>query len=455
MSHESIVVTVSPDRYSATLTLKDDQPVSAEAIVDALKQKGVVFGIRREVLRLVIENQRQGNLAHEVVVAQGVKPVPGAPAKVDYQFEISTKPKEDESGRVDYREISTVIQVETQQLLAIKRKLREPINGITVTGERTEFPPASDIPLHAGENVSEDEQENTIFYRSLVEGALTFHNQTLSVNPILSIERDVDFSTGNLRFNGDIKITRDVLPDFIIEASGTISIWGSAIACHLHAGKDILIRSGIVGKGKGTAQAAGDIQATFVENAQVSAQKNILIRNGLIGSQVSCGGTLLVEALRSRIVGSSIRAGQGITAYDAGSRFDSDTSLTTGYAPEQEQEYETVRVAFEHKIQEVRDLEKKYGKTSLQTRTFPRGLQERGVADAEKWQILRQEIQETHQMLKDAEASIYNHKATIRIKGTLYPRVHLKIGRYETTTSREYTNVTVRYNEEEDRLVIG
>ena len=455
MSDESIVVSLSPDRYSATLTLNSGDAIGAEDIVDALKRKGVVFGIRREVLRLVIENLKQGNLAHEVVVAQGIKPVAGVHAKVDYQFEISTKPKEDETGRVDYREISTVIQVEPQQLLAIKRKLRESVTGITVTGERTEFPPVSDVPLYAGENVSEDEQENTIFYRSLVEGALTFHNQTLSVNPILSIEKDVDFSTGNLRFHGDIKITRDVLPDFIIDASGTISIWGSAIACHLNAGKDILIRSGIVGKGKGTAKAAGDIQATFVENAEVSAQQNIVIRNGLIGSQVSCGGTLQVEAHRSRIVGSSIRAGQGITAYDAGSRLDSDTPLTTGDAPEQEQEYETVRQAFENKIQEVRDLEKKYGKTSLQTRTFPRGLQERGMADAEKWQILRQEIQETHQLLKDAEASIYNHKSIIRIKGTLYPRVHLKIGRYETTTSREYTNVTIRYNEEEDRLIIG
>jgi len=71
-----------------------------------------------------------------------------------------------------------------------------------------------------------------------------------------------------------------------------------------------------------------------------------------------------------------------------------------------------------------------------------------------KWDILRDQIKQIHILLIKAETEMYDHNATIRIKENLYPRVFLRIGKFELTTSKEYYNVTVKYSEELDRLEI-
>jgi hypothetical protein len=59
-----------------------------------------------------------------------------------------------------------------------------------------------------------------------------------------------------------------------------------------------------------------------------------------------------------------------------------------------------------------------------------------------------------HQRLKQTEEAMYDHEAIIQVKGTLYPRVYLKIGKYKLTTAKEFYKVTIKYSPEDDRLVI-
>jgi uncharacterized protein (DUF342 family) len=454
---KNVTLSISADGYEAYLSVKPDSSTMQMTISDLgsiLDKHGIVYGIKKEVLMVITARLQQGVTIDRVLVAEGIRPFEGTTPLVEYKFEFSCKPKEMASGKLDYREIATILYVSENDLLVSKRKLKPPRTGITVTGVRKSFPPIQDIQVWVGDNINKEETEDEIFYKAACDGALRYVNQLLSVFPTLDIADDVDFNVGNIHFKGDIKIGRDVLPDFIVEVSGNMKIWGSAIACQLKAGGNIDVRAGIVGKNKGTVHADGNLSATFVENATLTAKGNISVINGIIGSNVYCDGTLNVTMKRSRIVGSTIRAAGGISLYNAGSRFDTGTKLITGIYPEKEQNYLKIKKTLDARWNEAKELEKRYGRSTLENKSFPQSISDNVKRDIDKWEFLKKQIKTIIQHLKNAEEEMYNHEVIIKIKETLFPRVELQIGKYKFTASQEYYNVTAYYSDEAGNIVI-
>jgi len=455
MNNNGIVINIADNKLQASLSYTSEKrDISLTELIGVIKEEGVISGIKREVLNVVIESIKNGKGLNKIIIAEGAKPFQGEKPSIDYKFTISNKPTVDESGRTNYRELSNIVNVKADQLLAVKRKLKPPINGITVTGERTNFPPIQDIPLIAETNIIKDEQENSIFYRAATDGALSFKNNVLSVFPEYKIDDDVDFSVGNIHFKGDVKIGRDILPDFVVSCEGKLLVYGSAIACSISAQLDIDIRGGIVGKNKGEAKSEKNIFATFVENANLYAGEDIVVKNGIIGSEVLCNGYLKIESRKARIVGSSVRAGKGIITYNAGSRFDTSTKIITGIDGDKEKEYFQIKELFNKRIGEAKEIEKRYGRSTLENKNFSSSISPHVKKEIKKWDILRDQIKQIHILLNEKEALMYDYSAIIRVKENLYPRVFLKIGKFEITTSKEYYNVTVKYSEELDRLEI-
>ncbi|UCH94335.1 MAG: DUF342 domain-containing protein [Candidatus Aminicenantes bacterium] len=456
VEESNIKISISKDEYSAHMTVTPDPnlKLSLTDLGPLLKQQGVVFGIKKDALMSIIDRYKKRTYIDNILVAEGIRPCQGVKPAVEYKFKLSSQPKTDASGRIDYREISKILNIKKGQLLAVKRKLKPPVNGETVTGKRTTFPEIEDIPLKIGENVEKDEQEDFIYYRAARDGALKFERNTLWVLPTLEIKEDVDFSVGNVCFKGDVKVARDVLPDFIVEAEGKISIRGAAIACKLSSKDTIEVKAGIVGKNKGEVDSGEDITAAFVENARLNAEYDVMIKNGIIGSKVRCGGSLKMEMPRSRIVGSTIQAARGIVAYNVGSRLDTSTRLIAGIFPGKEEEYLKIKKHLVSRLNEAREIEKKYGRSILENKNFSPTASQQMKEDTAKWDLLKREIQRVHQRLKQTEEAMYDYGAVILVKETLYPRVYLEIGKYKLTTGEEFYNVTIKYSPEEDRLVI-
>jgi uncharacterized protein (DUF342 family) len=452
----NLTVTISPDEYSAYLSVTQEPGVklSLTELGPLLRKHGVIYGLKRDALTNVVDWYRNKVPVKDVLIAEGVKPYEGAEAEVEFKFEMSAKPKEDESGKIDYRETSQIVNVKAGQLLAVKKRMKKPVNGTTVTGKETKFAEMPDKPLWVGNNVIKEEEGEYSYYKAGMDGALKHENNIISVFPVLDVAEDVDFNVGNINFKGDVKIGRDVLPDFKVIAEGAISIWGSAIACQINAGKSLDVRTGIVGKNKGEAVSGEDIFATFVENAKLKAKLNIIVKNGIIGSEAYCDGIVKVESPRSRIVGSTVRAARGIFTRNAGSRFDTSTRLISGIDPVKEQEYFKIKKFLDDKVNEAKEIEKKYGRTALEKKQFSSSAPLKTREDIKKWDILKKEIQTVLQRLKKTESEMYDYDAVIRVKEVLYPRVYICIGKYKLTTVKEHNNATIKYSPEIDGLEI-
>jgi uncharacterized protein (DUF342 family) len=457
IKEKNIQVKISSDGCKAHISIKQDPAcpnLSLVELSEILKDHGVVYGVQKEVAMIIVGKYRQGADINNILVAEGVEPFEGVQPAVNYKFEISSKPKETESGKVDYREIQRILNVKEGQLLAVKRKMKPPRTGIMVTGQKTTFEPILDIPVLVADNIVKEDTEDETRYKAACAGALKFENQVLSVFPTLDIKQDVDFNVGNIYFKGDVKIGRDVLPDFIVEAHGSICLWGSAIACKLKALEGIEVRAGIVGKNKGFVHSGTDISATFVENATLEANGDVMVKNGIIGTTVRCNGHLTVDMKRSRIVGSTVKAAKGILACNIGSRFDTGTVLITGIYPDKEQDYVKIKQNLDAKWNEAKELEKRYGRSTLENKNFSRAFSDTIRQDSKRYDVLKQQIKTILQHLKKAEEAMYDYEAVIRVKETLYPRVQLQIGKHKLTTSKEYYNVTAHYSEEESKIII-
>ena len=75
-------------------------------------------------------------------------------------------------------------------------------------------------------------------------------NDRIVILPIHEVQGNAELSSGNIDFRGDVVIHGGVESGVKIRATGSITIDGVVEACTLEAGKDIILRSGMLGGNK-------------------------------------------------------------------------------------------------------------------------------------------------------------------------------------------------------------
>lgn len=117
-------ILVSDDLLSASLyfhRVDADYFVAFEQLEKWLHHNGVVFGINRELLRVIAASP--SSYIHPVIIAEGKRAVEGKNGRVEYIYDMdedSTRPIETEDGKVNYKEVTQLRNVKRGQLIAKK-----------------------------------------------------------------------------------------------------------------------------------------------------------------------------------------------------------------------------------------------------------------------------------------------------------------------------------------------
>ena len=104
IKEQNVQVKISSDGCKATISLKQDPShpnLSIDELTEILKDHGVVYGIQKEVMMIIVGKYRQGSEINSILVAEGVAPFEGVQPAVNYKFELSSKPKETEESLID------------------------------------------------------------------------------------------------------------------------------------------------------------------------------------------------------------------------------------------------------------------------------------------------------------------------------------------------------------------
>lgn len=406
------------------------QACTLEQAMAALNEQKVVFGIQEERIRDAL---LPPNWGHRMIIAQGQAPMEGQPARLEYRFPLPGQklaPKIDDKGNADYHNVGLINNISRGELLVLKTPAEPGNPGYNVLGEPIPPKPGKDLLMPRGKNTVAN-QENTQLFAAL-DGHVSLVGGKIVVSPVYQLEGDVDFSTGDIDFIGNVVVNGAVTSGFKIRAAGDIEIRGFIENAEVTADGSIQVHGGITGGVKCLVKAGENLQARFVENSRIEAGKDIFIREAIMQSQVKAGGNVKVMDKRAIIVGGVIQAGREVESKVLGSQLATQTIVEVGVNPYYREEY--------HRIMKLHGEKKKALDNLSHNVTI---IQKSGAAvdqmDDKKRQVLlrilddykkvRQEVQEMEERMVFLEQE-YEKTANGRISvwETVYPGVRLSIG---------------------------
>jgi uncharacterized protein (DUF342 family) len=334
-----IQVSLTRDRMEASLQIVLPPKCSVlelDAVLEKIKTSGIVFGIDQEAIKKAYDSP-----GITVVCARGQQPVHGTNAEIKYHVTIAGKsrPQEMEDGSVDFKNLNLFTTVQEGDLLAEKIPATPGTPGMDVLGITVIAKPGKDMVLPVGKNVRVIDT-NTIV--ADIAGQFLIVNNKINVMPIIEIKEDVDVSTGNIEFIGNVTIRGSVQPGFSVKAEGNVEIFGS-VSGGIVEGKNVIIKMGIQGMHRGYVKAKENVVAKFIENATVHAGVDILVSDVVLHSRITAGKKVQVEGRRGLIAGGTIMAGEEIRAKVVGTQMSTSTELEVGVNPVLREEYQHIR----------------------------------------------------------------------------------------------------------------
>jgi uncharacterized protein (DUF342 family) len=159
-------IEVDDSEMKVYLTVLPPGEGGADLTVDAynslLKQNRVYHGIKEEFLQ---EFADKPLYREKVELAEGLRPVNGKDAYIEYNFETDQtkiRLKEGTNGKVNFKELNIIQNVVQNQPLAKKMPPESGVDGKTVTGKILPARTGNDIPLPLGTHVHVGDDGNTI-----------------------------------------------------------------------------------------------------------------------------------------------------------------------------------------------------------------------------------------------------------------------------------------------------
>ena len=333
VTEEKPIVQITADgmeAYIMLVTPDDGGEYTVESLQKALDERGVKYGIDELALKELADEKKYGL---ETLIARGTEAVDGKDGYYDYNFNCNfdKKPLIKPDGTVDYWSVKSIESVVQDQVIAEYHPCVEGTDGKTVTGKPILAKRGREqLPLKG--KGFERRDDNT--YVALMSGKIETQNDRVVILPVHELSGNADLSSGNIDFHGDVVIHGSVESGVIVKASGTITVDGIVEACTLEAGKDIILRSGMLGGNKASVKTKGSITAKFFEFTRIECAGDIRA-DVLMDCQVQCFGKIIMNGKRGSIIGGLTHGVRGIEVTTLGNDAEKKTVIMTGASPEE------------------------------------------------------------------------------------------------------------------------
>lgn len=439
--NEYFVLKVSEDRMTAVARYyppsDGGQLLSEAEIKNDLNYKGIKFGVDDTSISSFINNRQY---CTNYIVAKGTDPIQGKDASIEYFFNTdpSVKPTLNPDGSVDFFHLNNISACTKGMLLA--RLTPEVLgkSGTDVLGTAVKPRDVKVLHLSYASNISLAEDALSIV--SDVDGHVSLVDGKVFVSNVYEVV-DVDTSTGNIEYSGDVLVTGNVKTGFCVEAEGNVEVRGVVEGALISSGGDVIIARGVNGMGKGTIVAKGNVVARFIENANVSAG-GYVHSEAIMHSKVKASGDVTVNGKRGFIVGGSVKSLGSITAKTIGSEMGGDTEIEVGVDPKLKQRAEQLEVAINQaktnvlKIEPIlasfmKKIKEKAPLTPEQLNYFKQ-LSEQYKVEKQKYE----EYDEDYKVLCKELETIPSVDSSVNATDIIYPGTKITINEVSQTISK-------------------
>ncbi|MCE5272168.1 FapA family protein [bacterium] len=434
-----IDVSIADNQMEAYLSLgvpEGIEEISVNDVLYKLLEVGVEKGVDEPLIARLIKARQP---VHKAVVARGKPRQDGRDAEIKMLIDTDETPKPliMDDGSVDFKNINLIKVVDKDQLLAVKAPATPGERGYTVTGRYLEPRPGEDTPMPRGKNTWSSEDGLQLF--SSLIGNVYVSDGMMHVENVYVVRGNVDFSTGNISYPGDVVINGDVKADFSVHTEGNIIVRGTVEAAEIvSTGGNIDVKKGIIGtqkEKKAKIVSEGALRALFIQESVISAGKDIEVGSYIMNSSVYAENE--VRALRDRgmIAGSNVFAGSCVRAKNIGSMSDTKTSIKVGRIVKDEVNVKFQQLEEELKVLDEEDkmLRKRLDFLDLLKKRLPHfpADKEKELTDLlDKLKRLEEIKQETLQDKEDFHKKFvdqFDKERKIYVLQTLWPGVLLGI----------------------------
>jgi len=310
-------ISVEFDGLEAWLEVEDPlSPIKPEQVWLALERNRVVYGLVEENIEKFISRWPG---VERILVAMGRAPVAGEDATLGEVKHIKTDltPTVNEEGQVDFKHLNLISPVEKGEVIQVRTPPTPGQPGMDVGGNIIPSIPGKDIKLHKGENTRKSE-DNT---KLLASKAGFLHKGgfgKIDVRSLYTVQRDVDYSTGNIEYKGDVLVKGDVRAGFTVISGGDVIIKGAVEDAVIEAEGDVVVKGGVVSSGSAVIKAGGDISVGFVQHSRLESGGSVFIKVASMGTTISARKDVEVLRREGRIYGGEIEVGGWVVAQAIG-----------------------------------------------------------------------------------------------------------------------------------------
>ena len=478
---------IAPDRSAAYFLNLPQQPPSTYPDFDEmnglLEHFGIKHGFRAEEWEATAAALESGQQRERLIpIATATRAQPGRDATFDWAIEIEQNKvgKVLEDGSIDFRERNLTTVVREGDLIGKLLSVQDGTSGVDVLGNEIQPARPLSIEVLTDPRVYTKEVDGELGFYAETGGGVTHEVELkrskqrtrrrirLGISPISNIDGDVDYSTGNIDFHGDVVVRGSVQSLFSVKATGDVSIGGYVEAgAFIATGKDIAVKGGVVGANTELV-AGGSVLAKFIQEATVRAEGDVQAGAYLFNASIRAGGRVVVlgkgEGKSRALVGGLIWAGRGIEAASIGSPYSSSTRLVAGVDPDRVNRMEQLRANIAACDERQKRLMDKIGLDSLDVELVRQKLRRTSAPQHKKLlasglkriasisalqESLRQEVSELA-----AEQRRLARQAEIIVRNRLFAGVEVRLGEEALQVQDDHDRVRLHLLEEDGRLRI-
>jgi uncharacterized protein (DUF342 family) len=458
-------LSISSDNLSVRLNLLPPQggrAVTRDDIRTALAERGIAAEPDRETLRGAFE----AGLCDGLEIVAGRAPLPGTPAR----FESLLAPRkplvaEDENGRIDLRDLGSLLLVNPGTPLMRRIPARQGTDGVDVFGKIVAAVPAADPPFADGlTGVAPDPSDPEVLLAA-ISGSPALSAQGASVSPVVDVAA-VDMHSGNVTFDGTLRVNGDIKTGMTVRVTGDVIVTGTIEAAHVEAGGNVVVKGGIIGKVEGAHQGSesataearvrckGSLHARFIESAVVEAGTEVKVESGIHQSDVAAGHSIVAGSPKGgqgNITGGRCRAQLAVRTAVLGAAAGTATVVQVGtnpYAEAEKAEAEAQR----------HQLETEQGKVQQLVSFFAKHPEKavgdlREKARATLFKLTRDSIELNARLAKLAENLRPSPEAVIEVSRRIHGGVSLQIGQKSMKIMEDKPGGQIRLVEDRIALV--
>ncbi|MCD8553925.1 FapA family protein [Seleniivibrio sp.] len=423
--------------------------VTADDIMVLLQHERITVNINREAINNVVRLASDGGISEKVLIAEGVEPIAGKNSQVVLNFEpVNNAPKVLNNGRVDYRNVDNIRVVNEGDLLLTKKPATAGVRGLTVRNEEIQAEPGTDTEIYTGEGVR-SEKDNTEFY-ALTDGCVTFVRNTLEVSPVYTVRGNVDYSTGNIVFNGNVYVKNDVLSNFTVKAEKDIFIEGVCQDAIIESGGNVVIKLGVRGDGKGMISAKGDVFIGYAENTLIEARGNIEVLKYAFNSRLRAGGKISAIKDPGIIAGGEVTAFEEIQLLQAGTAGNSRFTISVGTKFYFEKELEELKLNKDKFVDNKAKIDEFLGSVNLRKKEVLENPKVRQLIALRKQ--LDGKIAIVDAAMQKLIREAHHPRPKLKVRGELYGGIDVQVYRERVSIRENQKNMVYFFDDKYQRI---